>query len=128
MIADKAADKTGNLTSKVVKAFAEDQKYDLSRISASIPSVVFDGGYLAIVKEAVNDKPLSYVHRFIYLGDAFDVAKISKPFVFVDQGNETCQALTLDESKEKLKMDVVGKDNISYAGFVDSAVVRNMLE
>lgn len=126
--ADKTVAMNANLKAKVTKALEDNQKYDLSRISATVSPVAFDGGYLAVVKETAGDKGQNCLHRFVYLDDAFAVTKISKPFVFKDQGDENCQALRLDDSGEKVGVGFVGKDKKPYSGFLEVAVVRNMLE
>ncbi|HEV8051468.1 MAG TPA: glycosyltransferase [Parachlamydiaceae bacterium] len=128
LVAERSEVKVDNgLTEKFVKALEQNGKYDFSRISATIPPVEFDNVYLAIVKETVGDKPSS-VHRFISFDRDFNVAKVSKPFVFMEQGNESCSAITLDSSKEKVGIAIINNEKKSYIGFLNFVAVRNLLE
>ena len=61
-----------------------------SSVRGSSQAVPFDGGYLVIVHEHKTKKPLSYVHRFLWLDDHLVPRRVSKEFVWNAGGVEFC--------------------------------------
>jgi tetratricopeptide (TPR) repeat protein len=81
---------------------------DFSRLRGSAAPIPFGDGYLALVHEVVlyPDYTRAYLHRFIFLDPQLRIEKISRPFVFIKQGIESCCGMTIDHAGNELVLSI----------------------
>lgn len=102
-------------------------KQDLKRFSGSAAPIEFDGGYLMLVHEHIDDGQRNYMHRFILLDKDFNIKQISLPFIFMHKGIEYCCSMTIDHEGKNLIIGLGIEDREAYLFITDLDTVRNLL-
>jgi glycosyltransferase involved in cell wall biosynthesis len=102
--------------------------HDFSRFSGSAAPIVFDGGYLVLVHESVDNEHRNYMHRFVFLDHNLNIQKLSKPFTFFHKGIEYCCGMAIDHSDKNLVLAIGIEDREAYLFTKDLDSVRAMLE
>lgn len=108
---------------------AVDDEHDFisSSIRGSSQAVPMDGGYLVIVHEHKTKRPLSYVHRFLWLDRNLVVKKVSKEFTWQGGGVEFCCGMTSKDGEEFIAGYGVN-DSSAYIATFTAADVRKILQ
>lgn len=104
------------------------QQHDFSHFFGSAAPVELDDGYLILVHENVYENQRHYLHRFVYLDSDFNIAKLSRPFIFLHKGIEYCCGMTTDHSERQLLLSIGIEDREAYLCSVELDTVRSMLE
>lgn len=118
-------DQETGATKKVVKYTP---KCDFSQFRGSAGPISFDDGYLIVVHEVISKETNTYLHRFLYLDQDFQIQKISNPFTYRHQGVEFCCGMTIDHSGENLLMGIGIEDAEAFIAITDLSTVRDMLK
>lgn len=100
---------------------------DFSRFSGSASPIKFDDGYLMLIHEVVYTNQRNYLHRFVYLDSNFNIAKVSRPFIFLHQGVEYCCGIAIDHSETQLVMSIGIEDREAFLALVNLDNVRALL-
>lgn len=109
-------------------AISYEPEYDFSQFRGSAAPIAFDDGYLMMVHEVGFTDRRYYYHRFLYLDKDFILQKLSKPFIFKNNGIEFCLGMTKDHSESNLVIAVGIEDREAYLCTVDLETVKAMLE
>lgn len=119
-----------NLESGICEiAFSNDSEFDLSHFRGSAAPIPFDDGYLMMVHEVgAYDNRRYYYHRFLKLDNELNVKKLSKPFVFKNNGVEYCLSMTLDHLENELIIPIGVEDREAYLCKIKIEHVRELLE
>lgn len=104
--------------------------HDFSQFRGSAPPIAFDGGHLMMVHEVIlnADYTRCYIHRLVFLDQAFKVTKVSKPFTFMHSGIEYCLSMTIDHEENQLVIPIGIEDREAYLAFIDLNEIRTMLQ
>lgn len=109
---------------------SDNSSYDFSSFRRSSRPIEFDNGSLFLVYEPVDSskEERNHIHRFVYLDKNSQIQKISRPFIFKQQGEELCNEMTLDSSSNKflISFSIKGKDNSICSVNIDT--VRSLLK
>lgn len=119
----------GNWTSWSHGGYAEDlDEHDFvpASVRGSSQAIPFAGGWLTIVHEHKTKRPLSYVHRFLWLDSDLVVRKVSRDFVWLAAGVEFCAGLATDGEKMIATFGV--HDSRAYMTVFDPADVMPILK
>ena len=103
--------------------------YDLSIFQGSAGPIEWDGGYLALVHEAVRfpDGISSYLHRFLFFNTFFQIEKISDPFMFLHQGVERCSSMVINHAETDLILPFTKEDREVYLCFLPMDQLKALL-
>ncbi len=110
-------------------AFSYAPKYDFSSFRGSAAPIPFEDGFLALIHEVVflpNGERV-YLHRFLFLDCNFEVNKISKPFIFKEQGVEFCNGMCWDHSGKKIILAIGIEDREAWFCAIKSDAIEPML-
>jgi tetratricopeptide (TPR) repeat protein len=96
------------VSGKCILSFSDAFPLDFSQFRGSAAPIACNGGYLMLVHEIARypDHTRAYLHRFLFLDEAFHLKKLSHPFVFLHQGIEHCIGMTLNHSGDQLILPV----------------------
>lgn len=96
--------KTGECASFLTYEYTQ----NFSTLKGAAAPIPFDGGYLYLVHQTVSysNYMRAYLHRFIFLDSQLRMEKISRPFVFLQQGIESCSGMTINHSGTDLVLTV----------------------
>lgn len=102
--------------------------WDFSSLKSSAAPIPFDDGYLMLVHEAVHfpDSTQAHLHRFLLLDREYQIANISKPFVFLHQGIERCSGMTYDPMKTEIILSIGIEEREVYLCFLSIESVRSL--
>ena len=91
-------------------------------------AIAFDGGWLALVHEAREvASGRNYLHRFIWLDDAFALRRVSEPFCFKKTGIEFACGLTWHADAQHLIASFGVDDCAAYLATMLAFEVRALL-
>jgi tetratricopeptide (TPR) repeat protein len=98
-------------------------------ISGSSQLVEFNGGYLAVVHEAVNgpDQKRTYWHRFAWFEKGGRLRHLSLPFVFYSRQIEFCAGLALHPNGQDLILSFGVRDAEAHVATVSIEDVTHMI-
>lgn len=107
-----------------------DSPYDFSRFFESVSPINFEGGYLTVIHEKVksSDQETNHIHRFVFLDNASNILKISRPFVFKQKGEEFCSTMTFDPSGNAVLIQMGLKDKESWICSIPLETIRSLLK
>ncbi|MGE0575577.1 hypothetical protein, partial [Reyranella sp.] len=79
------------------------------RYRGATQAIAFDGGWLALVREAASGAPVStFVHRFVWLDCSLVLRRVSRPFYFDAKGLERAGGLAWHPNGRDLLVSYVG--------------------
>lgn len=104
--------------------------WSLSHLRGSAPPIPFDRGWLLLTHEVLLQKngKRAYLHRFVYLNQAYIVERVSKPFVFSHLGVEFCCSMTWNHAGDSLIIPYGFEDREARICSVSIATIQEMLE
>ncbi len=112
-------------------AIKHEPEQDIRHFSGGSQLIEFREGWLAIIHEArflPGTQNRYYSHRFIMYGSAFDVLRISKPFVFNDKVIEFCAGMCWHPvHSDRIVISYGFKDAEARIGTISAKDVEKML-
>ena len=92
-------------------------------------AIAFENGWLALVHEVIGEgRERYYHHRFIYLDDAMQLQKVSKPFFFEHHGIEFAAGLAPHPDEAQLVISYGIEDRESRVATVATAEILRLLD
>ena len=97
----------------------------------SSQTIMFDGGWLALIHEALEKPPTTRQcrqHRFVWFDESNRLRNISRPFFFHQKGAEFASGLSWHPDRTRLLVSYGVGDGESWIATVDAEEVRGTLE